>query len=221
MPFHSAEWISEFTSIVLQSFAFWKLREPRSLRYLLAWLTLGNLIAIATHNHLALYGYTLWAGRYLAIWGWLWVAGDVISMHGRAHLSLRLPVVVAVLAAYQFAPFWSPSAENIILDSYRAVFLLVAVGILVIGTILTVPAGADPRLAIGLSMCLVAEATAAASTAVLGWAPQVQMFAWAVAMIALGVVAANLRYSAGASGNRPLPPEPPGHLSGPGRPSAQ
>lgn len=208
MTFNSFEWISEFISIVLEAFAFWKLPRPQSFRYLMAWLILGNLVAIATHNHLALYGYTLWAGRYLAIWGWLWVAGDVATAPERAPRYMRVPILVAIAAAFRFAPFWSPAVNSIQLDAYRGIFLLIAVGMLLAGAILNVPEQRDSRLAIGLAACLAAEASGALITGVLGWAPRMQLLAWLVALCVLGAVIGSLQCSEDACGTPEHQPEP-------------
>lgn len=185
MTFSLFSWCSIFTAIVLQLTVYRKLREPQSLRYLMLWLTLGNLVAIAAHPYPKTYWVTLWIGRMVSTAWFCWAAGDLVSRHEpRVPFTLRLPVVACVAMAFQCLP-WRPGTFPSDLEAFRWHGLFLAVAIVVAGIIWLVPAGVDLRLPIALAACLTVEGSVALLAARTGPATRTQMTAWAVAMAVL------------------------------------
>lgn len=190
MFFTPFSWISVSLAIVLQSIAYWKLPQPRSLRYLMLWLTAGNFVAILTHSHPKAYWLTLWLGRMVATVWFCYAAGDVISPRER-HWTIRIPAFTCLATAFLCLP-WHPETDLMALESFRWHGLFLALAVVVVGAIWLVPSGHDLRLPIALAGCLLAEGTGSLATTITGYAPHFQMIAWAAGMVVLAGVAVGL-----------------------------
>lgn len=202
MEFTPFMWFVEAASIVLQLSVFFSGRGPMSFRYLMLFLTVGNVLAIATHDHPILYWDTLWIGRGIGMCWFLWVVGSMFS--DRPHLVMRFPVA---MNAALFFIYWPMSQETTLeqLEVYRSFGFGLALAIAVIGFVALVPKGEAGPLHVGLIAFLAAEFSAALIGRIFAWAPEAQLLCWVVSMSAL---VATSRTSSGGLQNRPPAPLP-------------
>lgn len=105
--FSTFSWVSEFACIALQAFLFYKLRKPKSLRYLPLFLIVVNLAAIATRNHPVQYWDFLWTGRAIGSCWFLWAIADLCNMEQKCHWIWRIPAVGNAIVFFWYEPYSS------------------------------------------------------------------------------------------------------------------
>lgn len=107
--FHPFNWIVEFACIALQTFLFYKLEEPKSLRYLMVFLCALNCACMLTRNHPDLYWDILWTGRAIGMCWFLWAVADLCNMDQKCHIIWRVPALGNAIVFLWYEPYslWS------------------------------------------------------------------------------------------------------------------
>lgn len=184
MDFTPFIWFVEIASIVLQFAVFLSGKGPRSFRYLMIFLIIGNVIAISTHNFPRLYWNTLWLCRSIWMCWALWLVCRMFTDKPRPFIDL---VPSALNAALLFVRYWplDPAVSTQDLENFRSFGFGLALCIAVIGFVALLPKGEAGPLHVGLIAFLGAECSAALIGRFLDVEPGIQLVYWMVSMAVL------------------------------------
>lgn len=98
-------WFSNITCIALQMALFYKLRKPKSLKYLMLFLTVLTIVLIFVRNHPVFYWDTVWTGRMIGMCWFLWAVGDICNLEKNCHWLWRVPVFGNVIMFFWYEPY--------------------------------------------------------------------------------------------------------------------
>jgi hypothetical protein len=103
--FSPFNWLSTFTCIALQMALFYKLRKPKSLKYLMLFLTSLNVALMIVRNHPFVYWDVVWTGRMIAMCWFIWAVGDICFNGEGVPWWWRIPVFGNVLVFFWYEPY--------------------------------------------------------------------------------------------------------------------
>lgn len=132
MTFSPQDWFLWTASLALLSLTAVKLKQPRSLRYLMIFLIIGQIVSAIVRQYPVFYWDQLWVQRGLGMCWFLWVAADV-SWPGPPPLIMRFPVIMNAKLFIMYNPFHPRTTvremETYLASGFALAAIIAAIGL--------------------------------------------------------------------------------------------